>query len=178
VDQLPENQAELAHAWLLDLRDAPMRTGPPFGQEALALWIVSRGSCGGSCETSRRIRARTRPVNFRVSAVHEAEKILDRLDRRPNSVFGHALCNLLPTPSIRAYLLRSPTGPNPKVPRLAAGAVLFTVDREDQGDLYPSLSIPVVRFTGTLNVCVDQPTRPSGIETRLSSAPATVISRG
>ena len=36
VDQLPENQAELAHAWLLDLRDAADEDGPPFGQEALA----------------------------------------------------------------------------------------------------------------------------------------------
>ena len=36
VDQLPENQAELAHVWLLDLRDAADEDGPPFGQEALA----------------------------------------------------------------------------------------------------------------------------------------------
>jgi hypothetical protein len=38
VDQLPENQAELAHVWLLDLRDAADEDGPPFGQEALASW--------------------------------------------------------------------------------------------------------------------------------------------
>ena len=36
VDQLPENQAELAHVWLLDLRDAADEDGPPFGQETLA----------------------------------------------------------------------------------------------------------------------------------------------
>ena len=36
VDQLPENQAELAHAWLLDFRDAADEDGPPFGQDALA----------------------------------------------------------------------------------------------------------------------------------------------
>ena len=36
VDQLPENQAELAHVWLLDLRDAADEDGPPFGQEELA----------------------------------------------------------------------------------------------------------------------------------------------
>jgi hypothetical protein len=35
VDQLPENQAELARVWLLDLRDAVDEDGPPFGQEAL-----------------------------------------------------------------------------------------------------------------------------------------------
>jgi hypothetical protein len=36
VDQLPENQVELAHVWLLDLCDAADEDGTPFGQEALA----------------------------------------------------------------------------------------------------------------------------------------------
>jgi hypothetical protein len=36
VDELPEEQAELAHAWLQDLRDAADEDGPPLGPEALA----------------------------------------------------------------------------------------------------------------------------------------------
>jgi hypothetical protein len=36
VDELPEGKAELAHAWLLDLRDAADDTGPPLDPEALA----------------------------------------------------------------------------------------------------------------------------------------------
>jgi hypothetical protein len=36
VDELPEDQAELAHAWLQDLRDAADEDGPPLGPEALA----------------------------------------------------------------------------------------------------------------------------------------------
>ena len=36
VDELPEEQAELAHAWLQDLRDAADEDGPPLDPEALA----------------------------------------------------------------------------------------------------------------------------------------------
>jgi len=36
VDQLPEDQAELAQAWLEDLRDANDEDGPPLDAEALA----------------------------------------------------------------------------------------------------------------------------------------------
>ena len=36
VDQLPEDQAELAHARLQDLRDAADEDGPPLDPEALA----------------------------------------------------------------------------------------------------------------------------------------------
>jgi len=68
VDELPEEQSELARVWLQDLRDAADDDGPPLDAEALA--SLDRGlarSCGGSCEASRRIRARTRPVSFRVN---------------------------------------------------------------------------------------------------------------
>ncbi len=36
VDELPEDQAELAHACLQDLRDAADEDGPPLDSEALA----------------------------------------------------------------------------------------------------------------------------------------------
>jgi hypothetical protein len=36
VDELPEDQAELAHSWLQDLRDAADGDGPPLDPEALA----------------------------------------------------------------------------------------------------------------------------------------------
>jgi hypothetical protein len=36
VDELPEDRAELAHAWLQDLRDAADEDGPPLDPEALA----------------------------------------------------------------------------------------------------------------------------------------------
>ena len=36
VDSLPENQAELARMWLLDLRDAADEDGPPLDAGALA----------------------------------------------------------------------------------------------------------------------------------------------
>jgi hypothetical protein len=36
VDELPEEQAELAHAWLQDLRDAADEDGPPLDPETLA----------------------------------------------------------------------------------------------------------------------------------------------
>ena len=35
VDELPEGQAELAYAWLQDLRDAADEDGPPLDAEAL-----------------------------------------------------------------------------------------------------------------------------------------------
>jgi len=41
VDELPEDQAELAHTWLQDLRDAADEGGPPLDPEALA--SVDRG---------------------------------------------------------------------------------------------------------------------------------------
>ena len=36
VDELPEEQAQLAHIWLQDLRDAADEGGPPLDAEALA----------------------------------------------------------------------------------------------------------------------------------------------
>lgn len=36
VDELPEDQAELARGWLQDLRDAADEDGPPLDAEALA----------------------------------------------------------------------------------------------------------------------------------------------
>lgn len=36
VDELPEDQAELARAWLEDLRDAADFDGPPLDAESLA----------------------------------------------------------------------------------------------------------------------------------------------
>lgn len=36
VDELPEDQADLARGWLLDLRDATDGDGPPLDAEALA----------------------------------------------------------------------------------------------------------------------------------------------
>jgi len=36
VDELPENQAELARRWLQDLRGATDEDGPPLDSEALA----------------------------------------------------------------------------------------------------------------------------------------------
>jgi hypothetical protein len=36
VDALPEDQAELAHAWLQDLRDAADEDGSPLDAEGLA----------------------------------------------------------------------------------------------------------------------------------------------
>jgi hypothetical protein len=36
VDELPEEQAELARVWLEDLRDAADQDGPPLDAEALA----------------------------------------------------------------------------------------------------------------------------------------------
>ena len=36
VDELPEEQAELARVWLEDLRDADDEDGPPLDAEALA----------------------------------------------------------------------------------------------------------------------------------------------
>ena len=36
VDELPEDQAELAHAWIQDLRDAGDEDGPPLDPEALS----------------------------------------------------------------------------------------------------------------------------------------------
>ena len=36
VDELPEAQAQLAHRWLQDLRDAVDEDGPPLDAEALA----------------------------------------------------------------------------------------------------------------------------------------------
>lgn len=36
VDELPEGKAELAHAWLLDLRDAADEGGPPLDPDTLA----------------------------------------------------------------------------------------------------------------------------------------------
>ena len=36
VDQLPDDQAELARVWLEDLRDAADADGPPLDAEALA----------------------------------------------------------------------------------------------------------------------------------------------
>ena len=36
VDELPEDQAELARTWLQDLRDAADEDGPPLDPEALA----------------------------------------------------------------------------------------------------------------------------------------------
>jgi hypothetical protein len=36
VDELPEDQAELARTWLQDLRDAADDDGPPLDAEALA----------------------------------------------------------------------------------------------------------------------------------------------
>jgi hypothetical protein len=36
MDELPEDQAELAHVWLQDLRDAADEAGPPLDREALA----------------------------------------------------------------------------------------------------------------------------------------------
>jgi hypothetical protein len=41
VDELPEEQAELARQWLEDLRDAADEGGPPLDAEALA--SVDRG---------------------------------------------------------------------------------------------------------------------------------------
>ncbi len=36
VNELPEDQAELAHTWLQDLRNAVDEDGPPFDAETLA----------------------------------------------------------------------------------------------------------------------------------------------
>jgi predicted transcriptional regulator len=36
VDELPEDQAELARGWLQDLHDAADDEGPPLGADALA----------------------------------------------------------------------------------------------------------------------------------------------
>ena len=36
VDELPDDQAELARVWLEDLRGAADEDGPPFDEEALA----------------------------------------------------------------------------------------------------------------------------------------------
>ena len=36
VDELPEEQVELAHGWLQDLRDAADEAGPPLNPEAPA----------------------------------------------------------------------------------------------------------------------------------------------
>ena len=36
VDELPEDQAELAHTWIQDLRDAAGADGPPLDPESLA----------------------------------------------------------------------------------------------------------------------------------------------
>jgi hypothetical protein len=36
VDELPDDQTGLAHAWLQDLRDAADEDGPPLDAEALA----------------------------------------------------------------------------------------------------------------------------------------------
>ena len=36
VDELPEDQAELAHTWIQDLRDAADADGPPLDPESLA----------------------------------------------------------------------------------------------------------------------------------------------
>ena len=36
VNELPDDQAELAHSWLHDLRDAADEDGPPLDSETLA----------------------------------------------------------------------------------------------------------------------------------------------
>jgi hypothetical protein len=36
VDELPDDQAEVAHVWLQDLRDAPDEDGPPLDAATLA----------------------------------------------------------------------------------------------------------------------------------------------
>lgn len=41
VDELPEDQAELAHAWLQDLRDAPDEDGPPLDPRRSPHWIAA-----------------------------------------------------------------------------------------------------------------------------------------
>ncbi len=44
VDQLPDDQAELARVWLEDLHDAPDAGGPPL--DAAALASLDRGLAG------------------------------------------------------------------------------------------------------------------------------------
>jgi len=86
--------------WTPDAADE--RTGRRFGQEALALlWIVvSRILRRVRVEAFSRITSGERGPVIPGRVVHEAERFLTVLIGRPNSVFGHALVHLLPTPSI------------------------------------------------------------------------------
>ena len=82
VDQLPEDQVDLARHWLEDLRGAADDDGPAL--DAATLGIARprpRRRCRRPGQAARTVRTRPRPVSYRVIIAHEAEKILDRLDR-------------------------------------------------------------------------------------------------
>ncbi len=79
VDELPEDQTELARVLLEDLRDGPDVDGPPLDAEIAR--PRPRRYRRRARQAARRIQARTRVVNYRVIVSHEAEKVLDRLDR-------------------------------------------------------------------------------------------------
>ena len=87
-------------------------------------------------------------MSFRVSVAHEAEKILDRLDRPTDSVFALALGNLLSTHSIHASPRPSPRGPEFASPALVAGAFCSLWIGRPKWSI-SSLLIPAARSTNT-----------------------------